>query len=137
MKEGIKLYCDVDSTLINMGLLLQKDYPEESSFVTSFDEEPFLHVLFIPVAPRDLTTKITDKSISRFNKYSDIAKKILKVKWIKTTVGTVSEAIAKSIVRHTATEHAEDIGVFYSEEHELLCIVAPHIAEHVEASEVN
>ena len=135
MKEGIKLYCDIDNALINMGRGLQKDYPEESNFLTSLDEEPFLDILYMSVAPCELTEKINDESIYRFNKYSDFIEKILKFKHIDATGNIVSRAFATGLAAQMALKYPGDIGVFYSEEHEILCFVAPQCVEHVDSSE--
>jgi hypothetical protein len=137
VKEGIKLYCDIDPALIYLGRGLQKDFPGESNFLISLDEEPFLDILHISVAPRELTEKINDESIYRFNKYCDFIEKILKFKHIDATGNIVSRAFATGLAAQMALKYPGDIGVFYSEEHEILCFVAPQCVEHVEASEVN
>ena len=134
----IKLYCDVDLALINMGLILQKKYPDQSNFVTSFDEEPFLDILFISIAPRSVPIEITDESIYHFNKYSDLVAEILKFKQINSSANAVSAEFAAGLASHMVNKHTEDIGVLYSEEHQLLCFAAPQCMQHVQSSkEVN
>lgn len=128
---------DVGSTFINMGLKLQEEFPGEDNLVTLLRDAPFFEVLFIRDAPL-LADKITKKALSRFKSYDALTAKMLKFKQINSFNGPLSDYHAVQCAEHMFRAHPDRVGIFFSEEHQLLCFVGPKCSEdHLSLEEVN
>lgn len=128
---------DVGSTFINMGLSLQEEFPGEDNLVTLLRDEPFFEVLFIRDAPL-LADKITKEALSRFKSYDVLTAKILKLKEINSFNGPLSDYHAMQCAEHMFRAHPDGVGIFFSEEHQLLCFVCPKCSgDHLSSEEVN
>lgn len=125
------------STFINMGLKLQEAFPGEDNLVTLLRDAPFFEILFIGNAS-SLVNKITKKALSRFKSYDALTAKMVKVKGINSFNGSLSDYHAMQCAEHMFRAHPDGVGIFFSEEHQLLCFVCPKCSEdHLSLEEVN
>lgn len=116
---------DEDSYLIGLGLDVIKKYPGYGHFTFSLDQYPKLKFFFLKTI-NGHTFPHLELFYFAFKRYEEIVKKF---SYISFTGSEISEEDARKTALDMALEHGQDqIGMFLSEEFQLLCVVGPSVS---------